>query len=91
MEQFFIEHPAVGYILVLGLLSIIGWLVKMAISNQLERMKSHSNRMNAIEMNYKDEFKKIRAEANDRHLVVLGILAEVRVEIAELKGNNHNK
>jgi len=91
MEQFLIDHPAVGYILILGLLSIIAWLVKMAISNQLKRMDSHSNRMDGIETNYKDEFKKIRMEANDRHLEVLGVLTEVRVEIAELKGNNHNK
>jgi len=90
MEQFLIDHPAVGYILILGLLSIIAWLVKMAISNQLKRMDSHSNRMDAIETNYKNEFKKIRTEANDRHLEVLGVLTEVRIEIAELKGSNNN-
>lgn len=114
MEQFLSEHPAVGYVTIALLFGVIGWLIKLAVSNSFSEVKELKKRMDEMEFNYKDEFKrvrednkrefqivrvdaqeefkKIRQDSNDKHLEILGILTEVRIEIAELKGSsNHNK
>lgn len=86
MEKFLAENPAVAYITIVGLFSLIFWLIKLAIKDTLDKIKGHETRMDNIEFNYKDEFKKVREQANDRHLELLGVLSETREEIAELKG-----
>lgn len=94
MENFIQANPAFIYFVMAGLLALIGWLVKMAVKDSQEKIKEHKKEIEKvadkaveIENNYKNEFKKIREEANDRHLIVMGVLTEVRVEIAELKNN----
>lgn len=102
MEQFLIEHPAVGYLTIVGLFTVIIWLVKLSVSNSLAEISAHKKRMDSMEFNYKDEFKKVRTDAqeefkkvrqdaNDKHLELIGVLTEVRIEIAELKGNGIHK
>ena len=91
MEEFIKSYPAFVYMVFLTLTGLIWWLVRMAKSENLRKVKDHDSRMDEIEDNYKSEFKKIRVEANDRHLEVIGVLTEVRIEIAELKGNSYNK
>lgn len=102
MENFLAQHPAVAYFTIAGLFALIFWLIKLVVSDVLKRIKDHDQRMNEIEFNYKDEFKRVRTDAqdefkkvrqdsNDKHLEILGVLTEVRVEIAELKGNHNHK
>lgn len=90
MEKFLAENPAVAYFTIGGLFSLIFWLIKLAVKDTLDKIANHDKRMDDIEFNYKDEFKKVREQAGDRHLEVLGVLTEVKIEIAELKGNNNN-
>ena len=94
MEDFIKQYPAFVYMVFLTLVGLIWWLIRMGISEGLKKvkdqalqMKDHELRMNEIENNYTEEIKKIRVEANDRHLEVLGVLTEVRVEISEIKMN----
>lgn len=101
MEKFFTDYPAAGWTFVGGLLVLIGWLVKMAIQNNLAKIQSVEKKATELENNYKEEFKKVREESqeefkkvrsdnNDKHLIIMGVLTEVRIEIAELKGNISN-
>jgi predicted PurR-regulated permease PerM len=85
MEKFIAENPGVIYILIGGLLALLAWLIKMAISNLLKKVEEVDNKSTEIEKNYKEEFKTIRKENNERHIEVLDNLSTIRVEIAKIK------
>ena len=94
MEKFISENPAFVYFVMAGLLGLIGWLVKMAVKDSQEKIKEHkkeiekvANKALEIENNYKNEFKMIRKEANERHTVVIDAINEVKVEIARISSN----
>lgn len=91
MEKFLAENPGVAYFTIGGLFTLIFWLIKLAVKDTLNKIAEHDKRMDDIEFNYKDEFKRVREGANDKHLEILGVLTEVRIEIAELKGNNQKQ
>lgn len=102
MEDFLAQHPGVAYFTIGCMFTLIFWLVKLAVTDVLKRIKEQGERMDNMELNYKDEFKQVRVDAqeefkkvrqdsNDKHLEILGVLTEVRVEIAELKGNHNHK
>lgn len=88
MEHFFSQYPEVAYAFVAALFGIIAWLIQIGIKDNAEKIRKQEERIDTIENNYKDEFKKIKVDANEKHLEILGILTEVRIEIAQLKGNN---
>lgn len=94
MEKFIAANPAFVYFVMAGLLALIGWLVKMAVKDSQEKIKEHkleiqrvANKATEIENNYKNEFKMIRKEANERHTVVIDAINEVKVEIARISSN----
>jgi len=94
MEKFIAANPAFVYFVMAGLLGLIGWLVKMAVKDSQEKIKEHkleiekvANKAIEIENNYKNEFKMIRKEANERHTVVIEAINEVKVEIARISSN----
>lgn len=94
MEKFIADNPAFIYFIMAALLALIGWLVKMAVKDSQEKIKEHkleiekiANKANDIENNYKNEFKMIRKEANERHTVVIDAINEVKVEIARISSN----
>ena len=90
MEQFIVSNPGVIVGLFGMLILIIGYLIKMGISDSQAKLKKHDqeikivyDRTTEIEDNYKEEFKKIRVEANDRHEKVMGEFTALKVYIAE--------
>ena len=94
MEKFIATNPAFIYFIISGLLLLIGWLVKMAVKDSQEKIKEHkkeiekvANKAAEIESNYKNEFKMIRQEANERHTVVIDAINEVKVEVARISSN----
>lgn len=94
MEKFIAANPAFAYFIMAGLLGLIGWLVKMAVKDSQEKIKEHkleiqkvALKASEIESNYKNEFKMIRKEANERHTVVIDAINEVKVEIARISSN----
>ena len=94
MEKFIAANPAFVYFIMGGLLALIGWLVKMAVKDSQEKIKEHkleiekvANKAIEIENNYKNEFKMIRKEANERHTVVIEAINEVKIEIARIGSN----
>lgn len=93
MEKFIAANPAFVYFVMAGLLTLIGWLVKMAVKDSQEKIKEHKKEIEKvalkateIENNYKNEFKKIREEANDNHTIVMGALGDLRVQVAKIQG-----
>ena len=94
MEKFISANPAFVYFVMAGLLTLIGWLVKMAVKDSQEKIKEHkleiqkvALKATEIENNYKNEFKMIRREANERHPVVIEAINQVKVEVARINNN----
>lgn len=93
MEQFISQNPGVIIVIFAGLFALMGWLIKMGVADSQEKIKKHTSeikvvfdRTTEIEKNYKQEFKIIREKINDSHLETIGMMSEVREDIAELKG-----
>lgn len=98
MESFFSQYPGVAYTVVIGLLTLIGYMLKLAFNDYRESKKETNKKIEAVELrqdemenNYKDEFKLVRKEQNDNHSETKDILTELKVQVASIVTKINNQ
>lgn len=84
MNDFFVQHPAIGYALIGGLLGLVGYLVRQLIIDNKAELKEVAKKAQDIEHNYLTRFEDIKDLAEKNHREVLFLIEGVNIKLATI-------
>jgi hypothetical protein len=91
MEEFFKQHPALGITLIVFLLALIGFLIRMYITDTKERLAQVEDKAEEMETNYIDRFDKVLNKMDDNskerekdHREVLFLIEGISIKLATI-------
>jgi hypothetical protein len=98
MEQFIKDHPAFVYLIFVSLVALLGYLAKWLIRNAIKDVENHKLELVKVKADQKEivenyitrfdrvdgEFKKVREQANDHKLEIVGTLSEMKLDMQSI-------
>lgn len=84
MDNFFMQHPAIAYVLIGLLIGLVGYLVRQLITDNKAELKQVAKKTEEIEKNYLHRFEDIKSITEKNHREILFLIEGLNIKLATI-------